>query len=419
MSSIVVVGVSHRTVPLGVLERLTIASGDVAKAVAVLAQRDTIREAAVLATCGRTEVYLVAERFHGAYADVTEHLASYTGLSLDDVAVHVFVEHDEAAATHLFDVAAGLDSAILGESEILGQVRSAWKVAHAHGGIGPTLDLLFRRALRAGKRARTETGIGRGTTSISHAAVEMAAGRLGKLDGITALVVGAGDMGRGVATALRGAGVGEIVVANRTPARSAGLAADVGARVIGFGELAAEFGRSDLVVTCAAGDTHVTVDLVAARPAPSTPLLFVDIAVPRNVERDVATLPGVTVLDLDDLRAWAERGRTARMAEVERVRGIVADELAEFLADAAARQAAPLVAQLHERAESIRAAEVQRFASRFGTLGGDERDSVDALTRAIVAKLLHSPSVRLRHDAGTPRGERNAAAVSDLFELGP
>jgi glutamyl-tRNA reductase len=415
--SIVVIGANHRTAPLAVLERLAIAPDDVAKSVAGLVQRDNIREVAVLSTCGRTEVYLVAERFHGAHGDAVEFLAAYAGISLDELHQHLLVLHDDAAATHLFEVASGLDSFVLGESEILGQVRAAWQTALASGGVGTALDLLFRHALRTGKRARAETAIGRGTASISHAAVELAAERLGTLAGRRALVVGAGDMGAGVAKSLRKAGAAHIAVANRTADRGSALAADVDGATIALDELGAAIRSSDVVITCVAGrEAVITAELAGSRDGAE--LLIVDIALPRNVDRAVATLDGVTVCDLDDVSAWAQRGRAARAAEAAGVREIIADQLERFLVDSTARQAAPLVARLHDRAERIRSAELARYASRLGELSGDDRQAVEALTKAIVAKLLHEPSVRLRHGAGTPQGERNAAAVSDLFDLG-
>jgi glutamyl-tRNA reductase len=415
--SIVVIGVNHRTAPLAVLERLAIAPDDVAKSVTALTQRDTIREVAVLSTCGRTEVYLVVERFHGAYADVTEFLAALAGMPLDELHPHLLSLHDDAAATHLFEVAAGLESFVLGESEILGQVRAAWQSAVDNGGVRSTLDLLFRHALRTGKRARSETAIGQGTASISHAAVELAADRLGTLADRRVLVVGAGDMGAGVATSLRKVGATDIAVANRTPDRGRTLAAKVAGGVVAFEDLGEALADSDVVVTCVAStEGLITTDTLAGRG--DGDLLIVDIALPRNVDRAVAAVAGVTVLDLDDVSAWAQRGRAARAAEAARVREIIADQLEQFLLESTARQAAPLVARLHDHAEQIRSAEVQRFSSRFGDLADDNHDAVEALTKAIVAKLLHQPSVRLRHDAGTPQGERNAAAVSELFDLG-
>jgi glutamyl-tRNA reductase len=416
--SIVVIGVNHRTGPLSVLERLTIAPDDVAKAIAGLAARDNLREVAVLSTCNRMEVYAVAERFHGAYADIRDFMCELGSLPADELYPHLYSQHDEAAAQHLFEVAAGLDSAVIGESEILGQVRTAWQTARDEGAVRSTLDLLFRHALSVGKRARTETSISRGTSSISHAAVEMVTDRLGALAGRNVLVVGAGEMGVGVATALYKGGAGSITVCNRTPQRGTHLAGRVGGRAIGLDRVGEALAVADVVVACtASGQSVVTHHDVAANKRADAPLLIVDIAVPRSVDRSVGTLDGVTLLDLDDLRDWADRGLALRAAEVDRVRELVGAEVEQFAMEVTARQAAPLVAQLHASAEQVRAGEVARFAGRLAELDDDERGVVDALTRAIVAKLLHGPSVRLRHDAGTPKGERNAAAVSDLFGL--
>ena len=416
--SIVVIGVNHRTGPLSVLERLTIAPDDVAKSVVRLAARDDLREVAVLSTCNRIEIYAVAERFHGAYADIRDFLCEVGDVPADELHPYLYSQHDDAAARHLFEVAAGLDSAVLGESEILGQVRGAWQTARSNGGVRSTLDLLFRHALRTGKRARSETAIGRGTTSISHAAVEMVTDRLGSLAGRHVLVVGAGEMGVGVATALHHAGAAGITVCNRTPERGTRLAESVGGRALGLDRVGDTVARCDVVVACtASGQSVVTRDDVADNHHPERPLLIVDIAVPRSVERTVAGLPGVTLLDIDDVRDWADRGVAKRAAEAELVRAIVGEEVERFTVEMTARQAAPLVAQLHDRAEHLRTRELARFAGRLADLDDAERQAVDALTRTIVAKLLHGPSVRLRHDAGTPQGERNAAAVSDLFDL--
>jgi glutamyl-tRNA reductase len=417
--SIVVIGVNHRSGPLAVIERLTIDPVDVPKAVAGLAGRDNLREVAVLSTCHRIEVYAVTERFHPAYAEIRDFLCQLGALGPDELHPYLYSQHDDAAARHLLEVSAGLQSAVLGESEILGQVRGAWQAAKDAGGVRATLDLLFRHALRAGKRARTETAIGRGTASISHAAVEMVTDRLGGLAGRRVLVVGAGEMGVGVATALHRAGVADIVVANRTPERGRRLAEDVGGQALGLEGLAGALAASDVVLACtASGESVVTAADLRAAGRDGRPLLVVDIAVPRAVELAARTLPGVTVLDLDDLRDWTDRGLALRVAEADRVRAIVEEELEHFSLEAAARQAAPLVAQLHERADTIRRTELDRFANRLAPLTAEGRDTVEALTRAIVAKLLHEPSVRLRNDAGTPQGERNAAAVSDLFDLG-
>jgi len=418
--SIVVIGVNHRTGPLSLLERVTVAPADLPKAIAGLVSRVNVREAVVLSTCNRTEVYAVAERFHGAYADIRDFFCDLGGLAPDELHAHLYSQHDDAAVTHLFEVAAGLDSAVLGETEILGQVRAAWELAQGEGGAKATLNLLFRHAIETGKRARTETAISRATTSVSHAAVEMATERLGALAGRRVLVVGAGEMGEGVAVSLVAAGANRITVTNRTHARAVDLATRIGGSVVPFERLADAIRDADVLLTCSrAGTTVVDAELVATARGDvvARPLLVVDIAVPRNVDAAVAALDGVTLLDLDDLRDWAARGVEQRANEAVHVRRIVAEEVERFALDVAARQAAPLVASLRERAEAVRLAELDRFGARLASLDPAQRAAVEALTKGIVAKLLHQPSVRLKDDAGSPRGERNAAAVRDLFEL--
>ena len=418
--SIVVFGVNHRTGPLALLERVTIADDAIAKTIHGLMSRPNIREAVVLSTCNRTEVYAVAEKFHGAYGDLRDFFCELGGFSADELAPHLYSQHDDAAIAHLFEVAAGLDSAVLGESEILGQVRDAWDRSQREGGALSTLNLLFRHALEVGKRARSETSIGRHTSSVSHAAVDMARDGLGSVEGLTVLVVGAGDMGEGVTVALSGAGVGRVLVANRTIGRAQELADRVGGSVTEFYRLAETLIDADVVVTCTgAGGTVIDVEMVesAMRTRGDRPLFIVDIAVPRDVERTVADIPGVTLLNLDDLRDWAARGQALRAAEAEAVRSIVVEEVERFTVESTARQAAPLVAQLHSAAEAVRASEIERMKRRLSSLDPEQRDAVEALTKGIVAKLLHDMSVRLKDDAGTPRGERNAAAVRDLFDL--
>lgn len=417
--SIVVIGVNHHTGPLSLLERVSVPPTDLPKAITGLVSRINVREAVILSTCNRTEVYAVAEKFHGAYADIRDFFCELGDLDPDDLHPHLYSQHDDAAVAHLFEVAAGLDSAVLGETEILGQVRGAWELAQAEGGAKATLNLLFRHALETGKRARTETAISRSTASVSSAAVEMATERLGALAGKRMLVVGAGEMGEGVAVALVGAGATDITVTNRTHERAVTLAARVHGAVVPFEQMPQAIAGADVLLTCSrAGTTVVDAAIVAsARHGIETPLLVVDIAVPRNVDAAVAELPGVTLLDLDDLRDWAAKGIEQRNHEAEHVRRIVGDEVERFAVESTARQAAPLVSMLHERAEHIRTAELERFAAKLASLEPAERATVEALTRGIVAKLLHQPSVRLKDDAGTPQGERNAAAVRDLFDL--
>ena len=418
--SIVVIGVNHRTAPIDLLERVSLSGAELCKAVTGLVSRANIREAVVLSTCNRTEVVAVAERFHGAYADIRDFFCELGGMQPDELHRHLYSQHDDAAVGHLFEVAAGLESAVLGESEILGQVRSAWELAQAEGGAKATLNLLFRHAIETGKRARTETSIGKHTASVSHAAVEMAHERLHGIAGRKVLVVGAGEMGEGIAVALVGAGATDITVINRTEARAAQLADRVGGTVAPFSQLGQALRSADLLLTCTgAGTILIDHELVSsARADVAAPLLVVDIAVPRDVAADVEQAPNVTLLNLDHLRDWAARGIALRAAEAERVRSIVGEEVERFGMESTARQAAPLVAQLYEKADAVRSGEIERFANRLASLDPVQRDAVEAVTKGIVAKLLHSVSVRLKDDAGSPQGERNSAAVRDLFDLG-
>lgn len=422
--SVVVIGINHRTSPLGILERVTIAPEDLPKALHGVVARDDVREAVVLSTCNRTEVYAVAERYHAAYADIRDFFCAQSGLGPDEVQPHLYSQHDEAAVAHLFSVAAGLDSAVVGENEILGQVKQAWEKAHSEGTSRSSLNLLFRHAIEVGKRARTETGISRSTTSVSHSAVEMAEEILGSLRGRRVLIVGAGDVAEGVATALARAGA-EMTVMNRTEERARGLAEKVAVpagdsvKVAPLGLLSVELGRADVAVTCTGSGEHlVSAGLLAeARSASDGPILVVDIALPRDVDPAAAEVPGVTLRDLHDLGAWAAKGMDSRRLEAGKVESIVAEEVDRWVLEHAARQTAPLLTQLRDTAEAVRAAELERFAKRLDALGPEEREVVESITRGIVAKLMHGPTVALKDAAGSPQGERLASAVRDLFGL--
>ena len=417
--SIVVLGVNYHTSPVTLLEKVMISVPAMSEALRALSSHSDIREVVVLSTCNRTEVYAVAERYHAAHTDILEFLCETSGLSADEITPHLYSQFDDDAVVHLFEVAAGIDSAVLGETEIVGQVREAWDFAMKQGTSRSTLNLLFRYALESGKRARTETGISRSTASVAHAAVEMAEEILGTLSGKRVLVVGAGEMGEGVAGALSRAGTESITVLNRTVSRAEALANKIGARVSDFESLENELSTADVVLACTgAGGVIIDHELLArVRQGVSTPILVVDIALPRDVAASVAELPGVTLRDLDNLSDWAQRGIDKRSSEVGQVRQIIGEEVQRFLLDQTQRQAAPLVAQLREVVESIRTAEMERFDSALAEMTPEQRELVESICHGIINKMLHAPSVRLREAAGTPQGERLSAAVRDLFSL--
>ena len=413
--SVLVVGVNHRTAPLDLLERIALDAQSVAKAVSGLVALDSVREAVVLSTCNRTEVYAVAELFHQGFDDIQHFLATTAGVDLETINSHTYAEHDDAAAHHLFSVAAGLDSMVLGEGEVLGQVRDAWEIAQAEGAARSTLNLLFRRCLETGKRARTETDIARGTASMSHAAVEMAVDQLGSLDNVSVAVVGAGIMGEGIAVALHGHGARQMTVLNRTEEHGRSIADRVNGTVQPLAALDHALVESDLIITCTgAPEPIITTETARSATSPDRPTLIIDIAVPRDVHHEVAQLSDVTVLNLDDVQRWAERGREARTSSVEAVKAIISEELDRYAIASSAVQAAPLISALRSHFDSIRRDELDRVAGR---LDEDARNALDVVTTQLLAKLLHEPSVRLRLEAGSPRGERLASAVIDLFNL--
>jgi glutamyl-tRNA reductase len=419
--SIVVVGANHRTAPLELLERMAVRGDTLPKFLHHLDEGEHTSEAVVLATCNRTEVYLVAERFHGAFGEVREFFSDLTYLPPERFADSLYVHYDEQAVAHLFEVAAGLDSAVPGEHEILGQVRVAWEVARSEGTARRGLNLLFRHALEVGKRARTETAIATHVTSVSQAAVLIARDRVGGLAGRRVVVAGAGAIAKGMVSFLGAEGVAEVVVANRTPQRAEanldGL--EVPARVVPLSALAGELRHAD-VVFGATSAPEIVLDRAGVEEAVAgrdRPLLAIDVAVPRDIDPAVASLEGVELLDMRAVAEITEAGLQLRHREAEAVRRIVEEEVRRYIAAASAREVAPLIASLHERAEQVRVAELERFAAKLGWLEPDERAAVDALTRGILAKLLHDPTVRLKDAAGSSRGERLASSLAELFDL--
>jgi glutamyl-tRNA reductase len=412
---------NHRTVPLAALEPMIVAPVDLPKALSDLSSRPHLDEVVVVSTCMRTEVYALVNRYHGAMADIREFLAAWSGQPPEEFSGSLYAYFEEAAVNHLFRVSSGLDSASLGEPEVLGQVRHAWEVARQEEACGPALSGAFRHALQVGKRARAETTIARGTTSLSYAAVEMAAAALGGLEGKQALVIGLGEVG--AATARAFADVPEappVLLANRTKAKANQLAEPLGGRVVQWGDLRAVLGQADVVACCTAGEGSllgpgVVREAVAARPGAT--LLLIDLAVPRHIDPDVAGVDGVTLLNMDDVSRFISSRMDERRAEVPVVERIIADEVERYGASLAARSVAPLVSSLHDWAEEVRLAELARFESRFRHLGPDEQEAIEAVTKRVVAKLLHPPTVNLKAAAGTAGGDGLADAFRDLFDL--
>lgn len=418
--SIVAIGCNHRSTPLAKLERMTVAPDDITKVLSGLGEADNLSEVVVLSTCNRIEVYAFAERFHGGYQDVREFLARHAGLAPEDVADHLYAHHDTEAVRHLFAVAAGLDSAVVGEHEILGQVRTAWERAREEGTVGASLGGLFRHAVETGKRARTETAIARGIASVSQAAVALADDRIGGIVGRRVLVIGAGEMAEGTVKSLAKAGAAEVMVANRTWERAVSLADACSGRAVPLTELAEVLTHVDVLVTTTGAQELILeaadIDALTAERA-DQPLVIVDVAVPRDVDPGARQLPGVTLLDMDDIGAFIDKGLDGRNREVAGVRNIVDAEVERFQAMASAREVAPLIGDLRANADGLRVGELARFEKKLSGLDPAQREAVEALTKGIVNKMLHEPTVRLKDAAGRPRGDRLAESLRDLFDL--
>ena len=422
---VVVVGLHERDAPLELLECLAFSDEELPKALAGLGDSPHLSETVIVSTCMRTEVYAVAARFHDGVAEIRRFLgdrlaASTTAAaSLDEALV---TEHGESAVRHLFAVASGIDSPVLGEGEVLRQVRAAHERAREEQASGPVLDDLFRHAVEVGKRARSETGIARGTTSLAHVAVALATEHCnGSLAGRRVVVVGAGEMGEGIIAALGAEGdLGDLVVVSRSRDKADSVARAIAGRGAEFAELRLALADADVLFSATTAPEVLLgpEDLRLARATrPRRPLLIVDAAVPRDVNPAVASFPGVTLRDVDDLRSFAERSMATRRSEIARVEAIIDEELGRYCADARGRSAAPVVSALHERAETIRVAELARIAAVLSRLGADDRAAVEAATRRIVAKLVHEPTVQVKAAAGSAHGERLDEALRTLFGL--
>ena len=426
--SVIVVGIEQREAPLHLLEQVAVTDAALPKALATLRDRSNLSEAVILSTCLRTEVYAVVERFHEGVDELREFLAIMGDTTVEALSDYLTIRFDDDVAEHVFTVASGLDSAVLGESEVLGQVRRAWEKAQRERASGPVLGALFRHAVETGKRVRSETAIARGITSLSHGAVALAAKHApGGLAGSRVLVVGAGEMGDGVVQALASHRPASVVVANRTAKRAHtviaglpdGLAAD--ARAVPLTDLGAELGAADVVFTSVSTVRPIVerslLEAAVAGRAAERPLLVVDLGVPRNVEPSSSELDGVTLLDMDALRAAVEGALSGRQGEVTQAREIVGDEVERYRAASRARGAAPMVSALRSQAEAARLAEFDRQRAKRSDLTDDQWDQVDIVTRAMVSKLLHQPTMTLKDAVGTPRGERLIESLRTLFDL--
>ncbi|GAB4439911.1 MAG: glutamyl-tRNA reductase [Chloroflexi bacterium OHK40] len=429
---LILAGLDHTTAPVELRERLAFTPSDITAALSQLTQPQNgmpppLAEAVILSTCNRVEIYGVA---HGTTTaqSLVDFLGAFHGLAEHEFVHALFFLTGEAVAHHVCATAAGLRSLVLGEAQIQGQVRQAFEHAQAVGSIGPVLHRLLQHALTAGKRARTETALGQGAASVSQAGVELARRRLGELKGRAVLLVGGGEVSELAAQNLLANGADRLMIVNRTLARTRELAERYGAEALTFDDLPEALARTDILISSTAAPVpiiykkHIADALEArarahAQRGAAPEMLLIDLAVPRDIHHEVATLPGVHLCTVDDLQEVVRATLGQRAAAAERAAAIAVEEVNAFEAWLRTQEAVPALMMLREHAEALRNAELERALRRLANLSPEQRSVVEGLTRSIVNKLLHTPTRRLRDAAAQGEGQRYAAMVTELFNL--
>jgi glutamyl-tRNA reductase len=414
------VGASHKTAPLALREKLALPGGSAARVLVELTGHDAIHEAVAISTCNRTELHLVATDAVEAESATLGILSRQAGLRPTELLGAIYSLRGMEAVEHLFSVTAGLDSMIVGEAEVQGQVKRAYELALVEGVTGPVSNRLFRDALAAGKRARSETGVARSSVSVSSVAVQLAADFLGELGSRRVLVVGAGENAEVTARALRERGVSTVFVANRRYDRALGLAQRFGGRAVTFDDLPAELEAADIVVS-STGAPHQIIgreelELVAARRL-GRPLVLIDLAVPRDIEPTARDCPGIALYDMDDLQKAVARNLGERRAEAEQAHHVVREEVARFERWLDSLDVVPTISALRRRGEEVVQEVLHENESRWESLSAGDRERVETMARALISRLLHEPTLRLKGSAGAEDSYRYVHALRELFAL--
>lgn len=414
--SVLVVGISHKSAPVSLLEQVALDDDGVHKLIDEVAACEHVTEATVIATCNRIEIYAEVDRFHGSVEEVSRLLVDRAGEPTESMLPHLYVHYDDGAVSHLFQVVAGLDSMAIGEGQILGQARDALSAGQEIGTVGPALNVLFQQALRVGKRARTETDIDRAAPSLVTAALDRSHAALGDLSGLRVLVLGAGAMaGLATATVVR-RGAASVTVANRTAGKAERLAAEYGVRPAALVDLEAELALADVVVACTgATGAVVSREMVERAVAGGRRMAVLDLALPHDVDPSVDELPGVTLINLAELSEELRDSDAGR--EVDEVRGIVAQEVAAFLAARRQASVTPTVVALRSMATSVVDAEMERLDARLPDLDEATRAELLHTLRRTADKLLHQPTVRVKELADEAGAVSYADALARLFAL--
>ncbi|MBB5625510.1 glutamyl-tRNA reductase [Sphaerisporangium krabiense] len=420
--SLLAVGLSHRTAPVALLERVAATGDALVKLLHDVRSDAHVAEVMIVSTCNRVEVYTEVDRFHGGVTAVTQMLSVHSGIPQEQLTRHLYVHYEDRVVEHLFTVVCGLDSMAVGEGQILGQVRQSLRLAQEQGTAGSTLNELAQHALRVGKRAHTETAIDRAGASLVELGLTLAGKVIGPVQGRRALVVGAGSMSALSAVTLARAGVTDIVVANRTFERAARLAQSVGGRAVELKDVERELASADVVISCTgAGSVVIGTEMVASAVR-DKPLFLLDLALPHDVDPGVRTLPGVTLVDLESMQeaGLGGEGRDGGASEeVAAVRSIVATEVCEYLRAERAAKVTPTVIALRAKAAEVVETEIGRLVTRVPEIDGRLRGEISQTVRRVVDKLLHEPTVRVKRLAASPAGDHYAEALRELFDLNP
>ncbi|MCH8109868.1 MAG: glutamyl-tRNA reductase [Chloroflexi bacterium] len=411
---ITLIGLNHKSAPLEVREQVSFSKSQLEEALPML--KDRVGESIILSTCNRSEFYAVGENPARIAEQVRLFIADYHGISVETISAHLYEYTDADAVRHLLRVASGLDSMIIGESQILGQVRDSLSAASDAQSVQTSLLGLFHAAVRTGRRVRDETDVGRNALSVSYAGVQLAQRTLGTLSGRRALLIGAGEAGQLVAKALRTVGIADLMIANRTLARAEDLTQSLGGRAIPFSEIESALGEADIVISATDSPEFVITTEMASSAVDGrreAPLFLFDLAVPRDVDPQVADLPGLRLFNIDDLFSIAEENLQERKRAAVDAEAIVEDELVRFMAWWDSLDAVPIIKTLRQHAEELRIRELERALRKVPNLSDEQREVMDALTTSIVNKLLHDPIASLKQQ--TDKSQLQAAR--DLFRL--
>jgi len=417
---LLLVGVSHRTAPIELRERLDFSARGVDRALTALSGTGAQHEVTIVSTCNRVELYVGCDDPDMARTAIQTFLSDFHGIAGDQLAPHVYTKTGHDAVAHLFRVAAGLDSLVMGEPQILGQVKEAFAVASQLGFTGPLLNKLFHSAFATGKRVRSETGLSAGAVSVSFAAVELARKIFGDLKGRTVLVLGAGEMGKLTAIHMQAQGIGRLIITSRTAAHAASLAESIGGTAMPWDSLNKGLVEADILITATGASTPIISRKLVAQTMKARrqrPLFIIDIAVPRDVESDAGDLEQIFLYNVDDLQAVVQENISKRGTEASDAERIVTQEVGKFLGWLNSRSAVPTIVALRQRFEAIRQSELRRLEPKLASLPPEARARVDEITRLILEKLLINPTEQLKAIGDADTVAAYSDALNRLFGL--